>query len=96
MVEINLNSIEHINTMTELKKNVNSLGPTKNKLKLAHQLKPDLKDKENSLFIPSPLTTPIVIRYIDPRLVPLLVELGKLSQMVENFAVKNNTSDNST
>ncbi len=50
------------------------LGPARNKAKL---------NKENSRpFIPSPLSKPIVIRYIDPKLVPLFIELGKLSQKV--------------
>jgi hypothetical protein len=78
--------------MNQIKIDQIPLGRSKNKLKLAHQLKTDSKDKENQILIPSPLTTPIVIRYIDPRLVPLLVELGKLSLMVESFAGKSNLS----
>lgn len=78
--------------MNQIKIDQIPLGRNKNKLKLAHQLKTDSKDKENQILIPSPLTTPIVIRYIDPRLVPLLFELGKLSLMVESFAGKSNLS----
>lgn len=32
------------------------------------------------------LTKPIYIRYIDPKIVPLLVELGKLTKMVKCIA----------
>ena len=34
------------------------------------------------------MSKPMVIRYIDPRIVPLMVEMGKLSRMVQTFAEK--------
>lgn len=65
------------------------LRPTKLKLKPNSSNNSSvLKENLPVAQPPSPLTTPIIIRYIDPRLVPLLVELGKLSQMVETFAHK--------
>lgn len=38
------------------------------------------------------INRPVVIRYIDPRLVPLLAELGKLSDMVQKYAEKAESS----
>jgi len=39
------------------------------------------------------INRPVIIRYIDPRLVPLLAELGKLSDMVQKYAEKIESSN---
>ena len=44
--------------------------------------KSDYAQVKQEMVPPSPLTKPIFIRYFDPRIVPLMVELGQLSAMV--------------
>lgn len=48
--------------------------------------KSDYSQVKQDMVPPSPLTKPICIRYFDPRIVPLMVELGQLSAMVQTFA----------
>ena len=51
-----------------------------------HKEKYEVLQVKQENMPPSPLTAPICIRYIDPRIVPLLVELGQLSAMVQTYA----------